>query len=67
MASQKVHIKVFVTSSLKFRAVIKEPDEPTYEVSVNGESWNQGKGREYEAIIKNKMKHIIGILSSEVL
>lgn len=65
VAINKTHIQVFVTKTNKFRAIIKEGNDPTYEVTVNGESWKNGKGREYEKEIRKKMKGILGTLALE--
>jgi len=45
---EKLHIKVFITRRLNFRAHIKEPGRPAYEVTVGGKEWKKGKGRQYE-------------------
>lgn len=55
----KTHIKVFITKNLKFRAVICENTNPTYEVIVGGEQWQKGKGCEYKDIIKMKCALLI--------
>lgn len=48
----KVKIEIFVTrSSSKFRAKIKEHDNPAYEVTIGGKSWSEGKGRQYSQMI----------------
>ena len=60
---ENIHIKVFVTSTLKFRARIRGPGETPYEVTVGGDSWKSGKGREHTAQIMDKIKHIISALN----
>jgi len=45
---EKLHIKVFITRGLKFRAQIKEPGKPAYEVTVGGKEWQKGKGRQFQ-------------------
>lgn len=63
----KFKVKVFVTATRKFRAKIKEgPGIPAYEVTVGGESWAQGKGRQFEGQIKAKCALIIEVLSREL-
>lgn len=57
----KTHIKVFVTKNVKFRARIKEPDQ-TYEVTVGGKSWNDGKGKKYIDRISKKCDQLIDSL-----
>lgn len=61
----KTHVKVFITKNLKFRANITEPGQPPYEVTIGSESWKNGKGRQHEAIIKDKIKHVLDILIHE--
>jgi len=62
----KIKIDVFVTKGGKFRAKIKESKKtPAYEVSINGESWQNGKGREHEERIKDKCERIIKKLKEE--
>ena len=63
---EKATIKVFITKSLKFRAFIEEPGNPAYEVTVNGKSWDEGKGRKYKAEILNRMTKISYRLLSEL-
>jgi len=62
---EKTFVKVFVTKNMKFRAVINEPNQPAYEVSINGESWKNGKGRQHEPVIRNKIKLILETLTKE--
>lgn len=66
MKKPKVKIKVFVTKTLKFRAFVKEPGQMPYEVTVGGKSWEEGKGREFEEKIVERMKHILAVLESEL-
>lgn len=58
-------IKVFVTKTKKFRAIIRERREKKYEVSIGGKSWGQGKGKQYRLIILHKMKILIRELNQE--
>ncbi|MBU0530796.1 MAG: hypothetical protein KKC05_03930 [Nanoarchaeota archaeon] len=61
-----VYIVVFVTKGMRFRAKIEEPGNPTYEVSVGGHEWTQeGKGREYEGIIFDRIAFIMTCLVAE--
>ena len=56
-------VDVFVTKGMQFRASVRESIvEPTYEVTIGGESWEQGKGRNHEDKIKEKADLIIGSL-----
>ncbi len=60
----KAQIKVFVTKTYEFRAKIKATkDSVPYEVTVGGDSWNNGKGREYEQEIKRKCELLISALT----
>ena len=61
-----VHIKVFITKSCKFRVIVKEGDKPSYEVTVGGNSWVNGKGREYEERIRVKCNSIVSSLTDEL-
>jgi len=77
----KTHVKVFVTRSGVFRArVTKEnrenatirgflfPGKPdVYEVSIGGESWAAGKGREELPRIKEGMEKLRFALLSDYL
>jgi len=60
---EKLHIKVFITRGFKFRANIKEPGKPAYEVTVGGKEWLKGKGRQYQDQIFVKA----GIASGRVM
>ena len=60
-------IKVFVTKTKEFRAKIKENKESIpYEVTIGGESWENGKGRKYEKEIKRKCELLIATLNSKL-
>jgi hypothetical protein len=60
-------IKVFVTKTKEFRARITESKgKAPYEVTIGGESWNKGKGREFEAQIKRKCFILISVLSDKI-
>jgi len=63
MKNGKLYIKVFVTKSLKFRVTISEPGKPSYEVTVGGKSWNEGKGHEYKERIRTKTNYIMAKLA----
>lgn len=58
-SNSEAQVKVFVTKSRQFRAKIKEPGEPPYEVTVGGKSWSLGKGREYEDRIVHKLQYLV--------
>ena len=63
----KPQIKVFVTKTKEFRAKIKENKEAlSYEVTIGGESWENGKGRKYEKDIKRKCELLIATLNSKL-
>ncbi len=59
-------VEVFVTKGGKFRASIRESvTEATYEVTVGGEEWEKGKGRNHEAKIISEMNSILATLNGE--
>ena len=60
------HIQVFVTKNVKFRAIVKEDNQPSYEVTIGGSSWLNGKGRDHESIILQKCNDIIASLTSKL-
>ena len=39
----KTKVEVFITKNRKFRASIKEPNKPRYEVTIGGKEWENGK------------------------
>ena len=59
-------IKVFVTKTLKFRAMIKDNNKPEYEVTVGGEEWKRGLGREHEEHIRKKINFVMDALHAEI-
>ena len=64
---EKVRIKVFVTKTRKFRAKIQEGKKAIpYEVTIGGESWQKGKGRQFEKEIERKCKILLMILQDEL-
>lgn len=52
-------ITVKVTRNFKFRATVQETKGEKYEVTINGISWNLGKGRKYEDVIILKIRNIL--------
>ena len=62
---RKTKVTVFVTKNFKFRAKIDEPKMPTYEVTVGGKSWVEGKGKEHSQIIFDKIQAIMQLLYEE--
>jgi len=63
----KAQIKVFVTKTREFRAKIKENKGAIpYEITIGGESWENGKGRQYEKEIKRKCELLIVTLNSKL-
>lgn len=63
----KAQIEVFVTKTREFRAKIKENKEAIpYEVTIGGESWENGKGRQYEKEIKWKCEVLITTLNTKL-
>jgi len=58
--------EVFITKTHKFRARIRESvEEPSYEVTVGGEEWQNGKGVRHIKTIFSQMEHIISELKAE--
>jgi len=56
-------IRVWITRrSYQFRAEIREPGKPAYQVTVGGEAWKQGKGNLYHDRI---LKHV-GFLAKKI-
>lgn len=56
-------VEVFATKGCAFRARIRESvEQPSYEVSIGGQEWGAGKGRNHETEIKEKADLIIGSL-----
>lgn len=59
-------VEVFVTKTMKFRARIRESVEtPSFEVSVCGEEWAKGKGKNHEQEVIQKMNDILATLNTE--
>ena len=59
----KTHIKVWLTKNTKqIRARITEETEGvgnyTYEVTVGGKEWNNGKGQKHKEAIKKKVTNL---------
>jgi len=63
---KKTYIRVFITEGCRFRAHIDEPGKPSYEVTINGKSWKEGKGKEHKEQIKEKMLSIVNSLLVEL-
>ena len=60
MAQEKPNIEVFITSTHKLRAKIKECNgEPPYEVTIGGNSWQEGRGQKYRDVIFKKAQSLI--------
>ena len=58
--ADRLKIKVFITKSGKFRAQIKEGKRSEYyEVTIGGEMWKNGKGREFEDVIIGKCQFLV--------
>ncbi len=62
----KERVQVFVTKTGKFRARVQNKSEGgSYEVTIGGESWKNGKGRKYEQEIIQKMDKLMITLNNE--
>jgi len=58
--ADRLKIKVFITKSGKFRAEIKEGKRSEYyQVTIGGEMWKNGKGREFEDVIMEKCRFLV--------
>jgi len=67
MKQSKLVLTIFITKNGKFRARFKKPGQKFYtEVTVGSESWNQGKGREYEEIIMLKCSNLLISLTKQL-
>ena len=64
---EKLHIKVFLTKGLQFRAHVKEPGKPAYEVTIGGQEWLKGKGRKHEDQILVKAVRIDSIVTNNLI
>ena len=62
---EKTHIKVFITKTNKFRAIVKNEFDQKYEVTINGKSWKEGKGVEHRERIFLKINNLIAHLTKE--
>jgi len=62
---KKASVKVFITSTNKFRAKITEPGVPAYEVTIGGRAWKRGKGRAHIDVILIKIQKIVEALLDE--
>lgn len=60
-------ISVWFTKTFKLRAKIKESRESIpYEVTIGGEGWNTGKGKQFEEIIMKKVSNLQKRLNEEI-
>lgn len=56
-------VQVFVTKGYQFRARIRESvGQPWYEVTIGGQEWGKGKGREHEPRIRAQMEYALDCL-----
>ena len=63
---RQINIDVFVTRGGVFRAKIKAyKNMVPYEVTIGGKEWSRGKGRGYEARIKDKCRRLLNKLEGE--
>ena len=63
--SGTAYIRVTVTDRKKIRAHIQEPNERTYSVIVGSPAWENGKGRKYEEIIKDRAFKMVNTVRNE--
>lgn len=65
IVQRQLDIKVFVTKNHKFRARIREPNNKLYEITIGGNNWNNGRGKEHKAKIMIKIANIMRDLNNE--
>lgn len=58
-------VKVFITKTRKFRAIISGPGKPTYEVTVGGKNWRQGLGREHVDQVAKQIGKLVKDINRE--
>lgn len=58
-------VKVFITKTRKFRAVISGPGRPTYEVTVGGKNWRLGLGKEHVEQVNEQIKKLVKDINKE--
>lgn len=58
----KIHIKVFITKSNQFRAVIQPEGGFKSEITVGGDRWKAGEFSEHHAAIYEKCRRLSAIL-----
>lgn len=58
-------VKVFVTKTRKFRATISGPGKPTYEVTVGGNNWRLGLGKEHVEQVADQIKRLVKDINKE--
>lgn len=51
--------KVFITKNRKFRVIVSGPGSVTYEVTVGGNNWRQGLGKEHVEQINQQIQKLV--------
>lgn len=64
MEAQKVHIKVFITKKMAFRAIIKPEGGFASSITVGGERWNKGEFPEHRDRILAKCRKLVEYLNN---
>lgn len=54
----QVFIKVWVAKTRKFKISVDDKKHLRFEITVGGGAWNEGKGREFEEVVKKRCKNI---------
>ena len=65
MTSSPEFVKVFVTKTRKFRAIISGPSKPTYEVTVGGKNWRLGLGKEHVEQVASQIAKLVKDINKE--
>ena len=56
------YVTVFITKNNKIRARIQEEGAPSYEVTVGGENWKNGRGVQHKERIARKLAMIMQMI-----
>ncbi len=70
MRNKKTKIEVYVTRKHKWRARITPVDIrgvklPAFEVTIGGKAWSEGKGKDYQTRIYQKMWELVGYMEQQ--
>ncbi len=62
---QRPKIKVFFTKTRRFRAIIDDPIDGRYQVTIGGVVWSKGLGNEYKEEILRKSHRLLVNMKEE--